>query len=209
MPKTLRYNNTIPGNIYYNNTKAKKVFYNNILVWSSNVIEGNLAVGNVILFDDKYWRVIHNPSDNYWILALEYWEEDTIYDNDLSKKYMTDPYNALRQKCNTFYNNMSVEAKNYIQPSNRDISIKPGSYYVWIPESKYIEYNIFTYFSDKSKCIFRDRNGGAHNWLTATAYREHESGLDLYIVDHVTTSGIVNGSSNNTAGFRPHMLIKV
>lgn len=36
MPKTLRYNNTIPGNIYYNNTKAKKVFYNNTLVWSSS-----------------------------------------------------------------------------------------------------------------------------------------------------------------------------
>lgn len=36
MPKTLRYNNTIPGNIYYNNAKVKKVFYNNTLVWSGS-----------------------------------------------------------------------------------------------------------------------------------------------------------------------------
>ena len=209
MANTLRYNNTVPSNIYYSNTKVKKVYYNNTLVWSSNVIEGTLGVGNVILFDDKYWRVIHNPSSNYWILALEYWEEDTIYDNDLSHRYINTPSNALRQKCNTFYNNMSTEAKNYIQPSNRDTSISSGSYYVWIPESNYIEYGLFSYYSNSNTCIFKDKNGTAHNWLTATAYKEKETGLDLYFVDKVYNNGYVNGDSNKTSGFRPHMLIKV
>lgn len=36
MPKTLRYNNTVPSNIYYSNTKVKKVYYDNTLVWSSS-----------------------------------------------------------------------------------------------------------------------------------------------------------------------------
>lgn len=209
MPKTLRYNNAIPGNIYYNNTKAKKVFYNNTLVWSSNVIEGTLGVGNVILFDDKYWRVIHKPSTNYWILALEYWEEDTIYDNDLSNRYYNTLSNALRQKCNIFYNNMSAEAKNYIQPSNRDTNINSGSYYVWIPESNYIDYGLFSYYSNSNNCIFKDKNGTAHNWLTATAYREKESGLDLYVVEKVYNDGYIHADTSKTGGFRPHMLIKV
>lgn len=209
MPKTLRYDNTVPGNIYYNNTKVKNVYYNNTLVWSSNVIEGTFAVGNVILFDDKYWRIVHNPSTGYWIIALEYWEEDTIYDNDLSRRYYNTPSNALRQKCNTFYNNCSTEAKAYIQPSDGGSSISSGNYYVWIPESNYITYHLFTYYSNNNKCIFKDRNGGAHNWLTATAYREDESGLDQYVVDTVRNDGAMFSTTNNTAGFRPHMLIKV
>ena len=36
MANTLRYNNTIPGNIYYNNSAVQNVYYNNVKVWSAS-----------------------------------------------------------------------------------------------------------------------------------------------------------------------------
>lgn len=57
MANTLRYNNTIPGNIYYGSAAVQNVYYNNTKVWSvsrpfaftytgSYATEGNLE-GNL------------------------------------------------------------------------------------------------------------------------------------------------------------------
>lgn len=227
MPKTLRYNNTIPSNIYYSNTKVKKVFYNNTLVWSSNVIEGTLAVGNVITFDDRKWRVIHNKN-NLWYLALEYWEENTIYDdNEIPLAYNRSSRNKLRIKCASYYDTFSNEAKQYIQLStgygyDDDRYINqgndPGSalrLYVWVPQKNQMEYEFYTYFGSDSGSYsaqrkYYDINGGIHDWWLGTSYKESDSGLGFYVISRISTIGQITENSDATnGGFRPFICIKV
>ena len=71
MANTLRYNNTIPGNIYYNNAKVQNVYYNNTKVWSASrpfaftytgayETEGNLEGNFIIRFKTSGTLTITN-----------------------------------------------------------------------------------------------------------------------------------------------------
>ena len=71
MANTLRYNNTIPGNIYYANNTVQNVYYNNTKVWSASKpfaftytgayeTEGNLEGNFVIRFKTSGTLTITN-----------------------------------------------------------------------------------------------------------------------------------------------------
>ena len=75
MANTLRYNNTVPGNIYYNNAKVQNVYYNNTKVWSASrpfaftytgayETEGNLEGNFVIRFKTSGTLTITSHGNN-------------------------------------------------------------------------------------------------------------------------------------------------
>lgn len=75
MSNTLRYNNTIPGNIYYNNAKVQNVYYNNTKVWSASrpfaftytgayETEGNLEGNFIIRFKTSGTLTITSHGNN-------------------------------------------------------------------------------------------------------------------------------------------------
>ena len=97
MPKTLRYNNTIPGNIYYNNTKAKKVFYNNTLVWSSSYEKFGTTTLNRAAYFNTWQNKRGGSSPNYAFICSGYFESHTnniditVFNSALTKISVTTP----------------------------------------------------------------------------------------------------------------------
>ena len=86
MSNTLRYNNTIPGNIYYNNAKVQNVYYNNTKVWSASrpfsftytgvyEVEGDLEGNYIVRFKTSGTLTINdhgtnNPNGKYDIFLV-------------------------------------------------------------------------------------------------------------------------------------------
>lgn len=99
MPKTLRYNNTIPGNIYYNNTKAKKVFYNNTLVWSSSYEKFGTTTLNRGAYFNTWQNKRGGSSPNYAFICSGFYESHTdniditVFNSALTKVSVNIPTN--------------------------------------------------------------------------------------------------------------------
>lgn len=199
MDNTLRYNNTVPGNIYYNNTKVKKLYYNNTLVWSSSPIDGTLSVGNTITFDNKVWRVVHNDG-NLWYLGLETMTETCQYARGYGTYYDT---SIIYQKCVDYLSNFSAEAQQIMQTV--DVSADGNTYptaKVFIPNYSMIKTD-FSYYVTEANRICK---------LNETPYRWWLSSLVGTEPRFVETNGSVYNKRDDPAkryGFRPHICIQV
>lgn len=99
MPKTLRYNNTVPGNIYYNNTKVKKVFYNNTLVWSSSYEKFGTTTLNRAAYFNTWQNKRGGSSPNYAFICSGFYESHTdniditVFNSALTKVSVNIPTN--------------------------------------------------------------------------------------------------------------------
>lgn len=192
----LYYGNTQVKELYYNNTKVKEMYYNNTLVYKASILDGTLAVGNLITFDNKTWRVVHNDG-NQWYLALSIIPYKFVPGG---KKV------ALRNivtKCNEYLDNFSDDAKKLMV----DVTIEYSEYTckVFIPTHAQVSFggNVFSYYKnniDHRKCQY---NGTYTSWCTSTM---DEDGY----IDYITESGDLSFADGLTNyGFRPHICINV
>lgn len=124
MPKTLRYNNTVPGNIYYNNTKAKKVFYNNTLVWSSSYEKISSSSTSLLLY--KYSNNHKGGSSPAYAFFVRCDRENpgtagnvTVFNSSLTKLNPTVSYLGNPETCcENIGNYMLVNGGSVEDPNN-------------------------------------------------------------------------------------------
>ena len=192
MSNTLRYNNTIPGNIYYSNNKVQNVYYNNVKVWSAIPLSGTLSVGNTVTFDNKSWIVVHN-SGNQWYLATS----DII---ELIEFGSSDNYNnsTLANRCVSWMNeNLSVTAQAYMQ----NVTVNGVTAKVFVPSFGQVNGG-FSYYNSNSRRIC-NLNGLAYYWWTSNKLYGN--------ADYVGADGTLYSDTgwNIKKGFRPHICIQV
>lgn len=205
MSNTLRYNNTIPSNIYYNNTKVQNVYYNNIKVWGAIPLSGTLAVGNIVTFDNKVWRVVHNDN-NLWYLGLETIVNYATYANDT---YTSTYYfgSNLRQTCINYLNEFSSEAQAIMQPVRIQSTSTDVSDKVFIPTRQMVSRDqldtAFSYYNSNDRRIAKNASGDPFTWWLSSGL----SGADE--VQKRGNIGKVRNPYDMASGFRPHICIQV
>ena len=189
----LYYGNTQVKELYYNNTKVKEMYYNNTLVYKASILDGTLAVGNTVTFDNKSWIVVHNDG-NKWYLGLS-----TI-------SYLMQPKNekTIINACSSWLDNFSDDAKDLMV----DVTINYPKYTskVFIPT--YVQVyagssstDVFSYYKNGAanrKCQY---NGTYTSWFTCTID-------DDGYIEYITSSGSATlGTTLDKLGFRPHICI--
>ena len=192
MANTLRYNNTIPGNIYYNNAKVQNVYYNNTKVWSASPLSGTLSVGNTVTFDNKTWRVVHNTG-NQWYLALSTIVENTTFGSNNVYRGST-----LAGKCVSWQSaNLSATALEYCN----DVTVENVTNKVFIPTYAQVNGG-FSYYNSNANRICQ-LNGSNWWWWASSPDRSY-----VYVVRY---DGAIYGGYklNNSLGFRPHICITI
>lgn len=221
MSNTLRYNNTIPGNIYYGGAAVQNVYYNNTKVWSTSPLSGILSVGNTITFDNRIWRVVHN-NGNKWYLGLEtmietclFYRADSYGDYGMWYDYMYGSIiSNIRQKCLNYINTFSDVAQNMIVPTtlsmvayNHDSYYGSTGYYdlndkVFIPSYEMIKTDFSWYVNEGHRAC--TLNGTPHTWWLSSCVGTEPR--------YIQTSGSVYNSTDKASayhGFRPHICIQV
>ena len=203
MANTLRYNNTIPGNIYYNNAKVQNVYYNNTKVWSSRPpVTGDLVVGNIVTFDNKTWRVVHNTG-NQWYLGLSVVSLVEEIPFDENGGYYTVPSysgSTLANKCASYLNNFSANAQSFMQ----NVTVNGVTAKVFVPSFEQVSGGFSYYNSNDNRiCDYDQPNASKAYWWTSSPYLE-DTGRS-YCVDDI---GMFEASYIwDNRGFRPHICI--
>lgn len=199
MANTLRYNNTIPDNIYYGGTPVQNVYYNNIKVWSSSPVSGTLAVGNLVAFDNKSWRVVHNDG-NKWYLALSEIYSMTEF-GIIGSVYKG---STLAAVANTYQTQqLSATALEYCI----DVTVHEVTNKVFIPTYAQVVFE-FSYYKgteDVNANRICNYNGNPGYWWILPPGNPGDS-RDVY---NVNADGTIGNRfyHTNSVGFRPHICI--
>lgn len=159
---------------------------------SSNIpLSGDLAVGNLVTFDDKSWRVVHNDGTK-WYLASENIIENAVAFGS-SPTYVG---STLAGKCTTYLSNMSELAQKYMT----DVTVNNVTAKVFVPSYEQVT-GAFTYYNSNSSriCAY---NGSNLAWWTSSI---DNSGYAYIIIATGATFSITYSSDN--CGFRPHICI--
>ena len=161
---------------------------------------GNLAVGNLVTFDNKEWRVVHQEG-THWYLGYTEINNLTIYGKTTAFTKAT-----IFESATAFKNTFSAQALEYIV----DVNIEDTPCTVWIPSEDELNGG-FSYFtgtnselSDKRKRKFG--TSGNMSWWT----RSNRSAGGFY-KRYVTSTGDISETSNldtTKYGFVPFICIK-
>lgn len=201
----LYYGNTQVKELYYNNTKVKEMYYNNTKVWSAIPLSGTLAVGNIVTFDNKVWRVVHNDN-NLWYLGLETISTKVVYANSEYTTYYYSESN-LRQTCINYLNEFSSEAQAIMQPVRIQATLTDVSDKVFIPTRQMVLRDLvntaFSYYNSNDRRIAKDASGNPITWWLSSGV----SGADE--VQKLGQISKVDNPYYMTSGFRPHICIQV
>ena len=153
-------------------------------------ISGNVAVGNLITFDNKTWRVVHNTG-NQWYLALSTIVENTTFGSNNVYRGST-----LAGKCVSWQSaNLSATALDYCN----NVTVENVTNKVFIPTYAQVNGG-FSYYNSNANRICQ-LNGVNDVWWTSSPY-----GSFVYFVN--IDGGVFNDlSPSRNYGFRPHVCI--
>lgn len=197
-------------NIYINdNTKMGKIdttiaikalFYNGVSVplSSSSIpssdipLSGELVVGNLVTYDDKTWRVVHNEGTKWYLASKDIIEDIQFGTSNIYAK------SSILARCAVYLSNLSDVAQKYIT----NITVNNVTFKVFVPSYEQVNGG-FSYYNSKENRIC-NYNGNKYTWWTSSLY-DNSSNHPVY---GVTTGGIFSVSSPSSAyGFRPHICI--
>lgn len=212
----LQYGGVTPNKIYYNNADVKSVYYNNVKIWEYKLFEGNLAVGNTVIFDNKSWLVVNKLAygtganrGNTWSLGLSTTFGDKVqWDIDNEDNSYIASTIFLETLWNYQITKMSTEALSHCVT---DQKFHDRIYKVYIPSAN----NVYTMtgnvedgtvafagYNTPAKRICNDSSGTPVPWWTSS-YMDKA-------VHYVEANGGVNAVTGATShrGFRPHVDIR-
>ena len=154
-------------------------------------ISGTVAVGNLVTFDNKEWRVVHQEG-THWYLGLAEMTETTSFGSNNTYKGST-----LANKCVSWQSsNLSATALEYCN----DVTVNNVTNKVFIPSYEQVDGG-FSYYNSNTNRIC-NLNGSAQYWWTSSP----SSGGGVY---YVSSDGAVGNclSPSYSYGFRPHVCI--
>ena len=150
---------------------------------------GDLAVGNLVTFDNKSWRVVHQEG-THWYLANENIVSQTPFGSSNAYKGST-----IASVAATYENEqLSKTAKEYCA----DVTVNNVTAKVFVPSYEQVNGG-FSYYNSSTNRICQ-LNGANSIWWTSSP-----NGSYVY---RVHTDGALNyADPSNGLGFRPHICI--
>lgn len=161
---------------------------------------GDLAVGNLVTFDNKEWRVVHQEG-THWYLGYTKINNLTIYGKTTAFTQAT-----IFESATNFKNTLSAQALEYIC----DVNIEGTPCTVWIPSEDELNGG-FSYFTGTNSELYDKRKrefgtSGNMAWWT----RSDRSAGGFY-KRYVTSTGRIDETSSldtSRYGFVPFICIK-
>lgn len=154
---------------------------------------GDLAVGNLVTFDNKSWRVVHQEG-THWYLASENIVSQTQFgSNNVYKGSIIAGVAATYES-----EQLSETAKEYCA----DVTVNNVTAKVFVPSYEQVNGG-FSYYNSSANRICQ-LNGAKSHWWTSSP---RSSTAYVY---YVYTDGMINGSEFSTSrGFRPHICLNI
>ena len=161
---------------------------------------GDLAVGNLVTFDNKEWRVVHQEG-THWYLGYTKINNLTIYGKTTAFTQAT-----IFESATNFKDTLSAQALEYIC----DVNIEGTPCTVWIPSEDELNGG-FSYFTGTNSELYDKRKrefgtSGNMAWWT----RSNRSAGGFY-KRYVTSTGRIDETSSldtSRYGFVPFICIK-
>jgi len=157
---------------------------------------GDLAVGNLVTFDNKSWRVVHQEGTHWYLAAKDIYSITSFSTGNLAYKNST-----LANVASTYESEqLSTIAKEYCL----DVTVEYVTAKVFVPT--YDQCNGgFEYYNSNTNRIC-NYNDSARAWWMSDRYGTSSNGMR-----YVYASGEITGSSTPTLGngFRPHIVINI
>lgn len=151
---------------------------------------GDLAVGNLVTFDNKSWRVVHQEG-THWYLASEKIVSQTPFGSNNVYKGSTIAGVAATYESEQ----LSETAKEYCA----DVTVENVTAKVFIPNYEQVNGG-FSYYNSKANRICQ-LNSTNSTWWTSSPDSSR-----VYLVN--TDGAIYNLDPGSSGGFRPHICIK-
>lgn len=155
---------------------------------------GELKVGNLVTFDNKEWRVVHQDQEGtHWYLAAE--EIYSLTSFGSNKRY----YGSTIAGVAATYESeqLSETAKEYCL----DVTVNNVTNKVFVPSYEQVNGG-FSYYNSNANQICNYK-GNKYSWWTSSP-----SSNDSIFVYYVSNSGGVgHAAPDNSYGFRPHICI--
>ena len=153
-------------------------------------LSGELKVGNLVTFDNKSWRVVHQEG-THWYLASENIVSQTPFGSNNVYKNSTIAGVAATYESEQ----LSETAKEYCT----DVTVRNVTAKVFVPSYEQVNGGFSYYNSDANRIC--QLNGANSYWWTSSP--------DGGYVYRVSTDGSIGYSDpSNGLGFRPHICIK-
>lgn len=153
---------------------------------------GDLAVGNLVTFDNKSFVIVHNEGTK-WYLASSTLAQTSQFG---STNYASSAINTL---CKQYISNFSALAQQYMV----DVTVEGVTNKVFVPTHDQCN-SIFTGYKNTNPNRICKYNGTKCPWWTAT----NSSGNYIYAinVDGLMITQLFNYTGDNI-GFRPHICV--
>lgn len=151
---------------------------------------GDLAVGNLVTFDNKSWRVVHQEG-THWYLASEKIVSPTPFGSNNVYKGSTIAGVAATYESEQ----LSETAKEYCA----DVTVNNVTAKVFVPSYEQVNGG-FSYYNSKANRICQ-LNSTNSAWWTSSPVSS-----SVYCVNN--EGGITNNAPGVSYGFRPHICIK-
>lgn len=155
---------------------------------------GDLAVGNLVTFDNKEWRVVHQEGTHWYLAAKDIYSLTSFSTGGLAYKNST-----LANVAATYESEqLSDIAKEYCI----DVTVENVTAKVFVPNYNWVNGG-FEYYNSNTNRIC-NYNGSGRAWWMSDRYGTSDG------IRYVYATGETTGSSTPTLGngFRPHICIK-
>lgn len=156
---------------------------------------GDLAVGNLVTFDNKEWRVVHQEGTHWYLAAKDIYSITSFSTGGLAYKNST-----LANVASTYESEqLSTIAKEYCL----DVTVEDVTAKVFVPTYNQCNGG-FEYYNSNTNRIC-NYNSSARAWWMSDRYGTSGG------IRYVYATGETTGSSTPTLGngFRPHICINI
>lgn len=152
-------------------------------------LSGDLAVGNIVRYDDKQWRVVHNDGAK-WYLAAKDAITTTAFGSNTTYSGST-IYNIITD----YLNGMTALAKKFMV----SVTVEGVTSKIFLPTYDQANGGFSYYNSDANRLL--TYGGDAVAWWLSSKYG------DTYVRDVRSDGTIGAWEPNNVIGCRPHICI--
>ena len=160
---------------------------------------GDLAVGNLVTFDNKEWRVVHQEGTHWYLATSDIVDTVSFGSNNVYKG------SNLANRCVSWMNeNLSATALEYCN----DVTVENVTNKVFIPTYTQVNGG-FSYYNSNANRICKYNNSSISWWTSSPGTKTSGTAYGVRTDGSIYEYGNGYGYLSDNDGFRPHIMLNI
>lgn len=160
---------------------------------------GDLAVGNLVTFDNKEWRVVHQEGTHWYLTTPDIVDTVSFGSNNIYKD------STLANKCVGWMNeNLSAIALEYCN----DVTVENVTNKVFIPTYAQVNGG-FSFYNSNTNRICKYNNSSISWWTSSPGTKTSGTVYGVRTDGSIYEYGNGYGYLSDNDGFRPHIMLNI